>query len=305
MTSKSPVRSCEDVDETVLSYAEIKALCAGNPLIVEKMNLDIDVARLRMLKADYQSQHYRLEESLLKHYPKQIASAKERIAGLESDIENYQKQLANSADVQMLEGSASVTAKFAGMMINGKTYVEKEPAAKALLDACSTVKSIGQTPIGNYMGFEMSLQFESFDKSFKLLLKGKATQTIELGKDAFGNITRINNALAGLPERLAEAKTGLERLENQQTAAQAELEKPFHQADELAEKEARLVELNAQLSHSDEAVATTDEAEHADDGSVAPNVAAVDFSRNVDDFNEDKEAGFINEAADYDEDIAV
>ena len=153
MPSKSPVRSCEDVDETALSYAEIKALCAGNPLIAEKMNLDVEVAKLRMLKADHQSQHCRLEDDLMKRYPEQIASVTERIAGIEKDIAMYAAISEKSMVIQTgMGGAATATAKFAGMTVNGVEYAEKEPAAKALLEACKGVTDRMDKPVGEYMG---------------------------------------------------------------------------------------------------------------------------------------------------------
>jgi N12 class adenine-specific DNA methylase len=250
MSSKSPVRSCEDVDETALSYAEIKALCAGNPLIAEKMNLDVEVARLRMLKADHQSQHYRLEDDLLKRYPEQITAVTERIAGIEKDIEMYTAQSEKLTTVQqsLTDGAASVSAKFAGMTINGVEYPEKEPAAKALLESCKSVTDKNDKAIGEYMGFKMSLRYDSFNKTFSVLLRGSMTYSTDLGTDAFGNITRINNALGDLPKRLEGAKSQLDTLFSQQEAAKQELERPFAQADELAEKEARLALLNADLN---------------------------------------------------------
>ena len=304
MTSKSPVRSCEDVDETALSYAEIKALCAGNPIIAEKMNLDIDVARLRMLKFDYQSQHYRLEDDLLKNYPKLIVAANERIVGIENDIKLYEKH--NTTDVIMLSGSASVAAKFSGMTINGITYAEKEPAAKALLEVCKELQTIEKTHIGKYMGFDMSLQFDSFSKNFHLLLRGSITHTVELGKDAFGNITRINNMLALLAEKLNEAKDGLARLENQQQAAKDELSKPFHLADELAEKELRLAELNAQLNlDGGRDVEEAAENEDVSEERVPSQLSGQDFSNSAGDYDAGTRTDFGSDASRHYDEIAV
>jgi len=251
MSSKSPVRSCEDVDETALSYAEIKALCAGNPLIAEKMNLDIEVAKLRMLKADHQSQHYRLEDDLLKRFPEQITSVKERIAGIEKDVAKYSAEAAKLVSTQTgIDGKleSATTAAFSGMTIKGITYPEKEPAGKALLEACKTVINKTDTPIGEYMGFKMSLRFDSFNKKFHLYLRGSMTYESELGTDTFGNITRINNVLNDLPKRLEGAKAQLETVLTQQEAAKVELAKPFTLADQLADKEARLALLNAELN---------------------------------------------------------
>jgi predicted nucleic acid-binding Zn-ribbon protein len=249
MSSKSPVRSCEDVDETALSYAEIKALCAGNPLIAEKMNLDNEVAKLRMLKSEHQSQHFRLEDDILKRFPEQIISVKERIAGIEKDIETYAAEKAKCVDIQTGADAVSVSPKFPGMTIYGATYDEKETAAKALLESCKGVKGVhSDVPIGEYMGFKMSLHYESFAQQINLLMRGVMTYKIDLGTDSFGNITRINNALEKLPERLDGAKSQLENIEKQVEAAKLEVKKPFEQEDELQEKEARLALLNADLN---------------------------------------------------------
>jgi len=249
MTSKSPMRTCEDVDETALSYAEIKALCAGNPKIKEKMNLDVEVAKLRIVKSDFISQRHRLEDDLLQHYPKQITAVNERIVGLENDIALYNKQNVKGMNIQEgMSGSVSVTAAFHGMTIKDKTYTEKELAGEALLEACKTVVDKTDTLIGEYMGFKMSLRFYSSNNKFYLYLRGSMTYEAELGTDIFGNITRVNNMLGDLPERLEGAKSQLSDLLNQQELAKEELKKPFALADELAEKEARLALLNAELN---------------------------------------------------------
>jgi len=256
MTSKSPVRSCEDVDETALSYAEIKALCAGNPLIAEKMNLDVEVAKLRLLKTDYQNQHYRMEDDLLKNYPKEIAAVKERIEGIQKDMALYAQQSEKLSDQRHAGPVLPRTAReldatsrcFPGMTINGVDFYEKEPAAKALLKACKGLKKDVALPIGKYMGFDMSLLFESFGQTVKLHLRGAMTYETTLSSDAFGNITRINHTLANLPKRLEEVKAQLDRIYEQQEAAKQELAKPFALADELAGKEARLALVNADLN---------------------------------------------------------
>jgi len=253
MSSKSPVRSCEDVDETALSYAEIKALCAGNPLIAEKMNLDNDVAKLRLLKADYINQRHRLEDDLLKSYPEQVTAQSAIIEGITKDIAVYAAHKEKTADVQpsLPGGAVAATAKFPGMTINGVEYVEKEPAAKALLESCKGIVDRDALPIGHYMGFDMSIRKDSYfgqGDMIKLTLRSNMSYQIELSTDAFGNITRINNALADLPKRLAGAHSQLENIQYQQTAAKQELEKPFTLAGELAEKEARLALLNAELN---------------------------------------------------------
>jgi N12 class adenine-specific DNA methylase len=248
MTSKIPARSCEDCDETALSYAEIKALCAGDPRIREKMELDNDVARLRMLKSEHDSQHYRLEDSLLKHYPQEIAAVTERIAGIERDIAAYVAQKEKCIEVVTTDGAASVTTKFPGMMIEGVTYTEKETAGKALIESCHDATSLFDKQIGEYMGFKLSIHFDSISRQLNLLLRGNMTYSIELGTDTFGNITRINNALDSLDNRLAGQRTQLENLNGQVVAAKEALEKPFPQEQELITKETRLVLLNTDLN---------------------------------------------------------
>jgi len=249
MTAKSPVRSCEDCDETALSYAEIKALCAGNPLIAEKMQLDNDVAKLRMLKSEYKNQHYRLEDALLTHYPQKIVATTARIDGIELDIAMYAAEKEKCAEVVMVDGATSASAKFPGMTINGVLYDEKEPAAKALVDACKgIVGKSEEVPVGEYMGFKLSLSYATFGKQIKLSLRGAISYQIDLSTDTFGNMTRINNALNSLPQTLRSEKESLADIQKQQAAAALELEKPFAQEDEFAGKEARLALLNAELN---------------------------------------------------------
>jgi hypothetical protein len=248
MSSKSPVRSCDDVDETALSYSEIKAVCAGNPLIAEKMALDNDVAKLRMLRAEHRSQHYRLEDSLLKTFPQQIKSVTERIDGAEKDIAAYAAQKELCHDMKLADGAASASARFPGMVVNGVAHAEKEPAGKALLEACKGATDKSERAIGEYMGFKMSLSFDSFSKQFKLWLRGNLTYQLDLGTDAFGNITRINNALDDLPKRLDGMRSQLADCNKQMAAAKEELAMPFPQEAELADKEARLALLNADLN---------------------------------------------------------
>ena len=251
MSSKSPVRSCEDIDETALSYAEIKALCAGNPLIAEKMNLDIEVARLRMLKADHQSQHFSLEDDLLKRFPERITLVNEHITGIEKDVALFSAQSTKLVSTQTgTDGrlESATTAAFAGMTIDGKKYSEKEPAGKALLEACKTVDDKAEKFVGEYMGFKMSIYFHIHSRQFQLYLRGSMTYQVDLGTDAFGNITRINNALNSLPEKLEGAKSQLDSILEQQEAAKAELAKPFMLDGELVEKEARLALINAELN---------------------------------------------------------
>ena len=234
MTSKSPVRSCEDVDETALSYAEIKALCAGDPRIREKMDLDIDVARLKLLKADHQSQQFRLEDNLLKHFPEQIERSKGFIAGFQADMETL------AAHPHPKDG-------FAGMEIRGDRLTDKENAGAALLDAMKDATGLNPVPIGSYRGFAISLTLEDFGKDYVLTLKGQMTHRVTLGKDARGNLTRIDNVLNQMPERLKNVEAQLQTLYAQVEAAKAELGKPFPQEAELRQKSERLAELNTLL----------------------------------------------------------
>ena len=235
MTSKSPVRSCDDVDETALSFAEIKALCAGDPRIKERMDLDVDVSRLKLLKADHQSKQYRLEDQLLKTFPEEIEKNKGFIAGLETDM----KTLAEHPHPE--DG-------FAGMEVRGDTLTDKENAGAALLDACKEVKGSDPVPVGSYRGFAMSVEFNFFSKEYTLLLKGQMTHRAILGIDPRGNLTRIDNALGQMPQRLEAVKNQLDNLYQQQAAAKAEVGKPFPQEQELRDKSARLAELDVLLN---------------------------------------------------------
>ena len=238
MTSKSPVRSCDDVDEQALSYAEIKALCAGNPQIREKMDLDVDVAKLKVLRADYQSKHFRLEDQLLKYFPAEIEAQQSRNKGFE-------------ADIQTVEAHPLPEEGFVGIELAGKHYAEKADAGEALLALCKEIKSTEGIPIGSYRGFQMELSYNTFEKQFQITMKGEMSHHVSLGTDARGNLTRLDNALAGIPGRLERGREQLENLRNQQAAAQVELTKPFPQEAELAEKSARLAELDAALSMED------------------------------------------------------
>ena len=238
MTSKSPVRSCEDIDEAALSYAEIKALCAGDERIREKMDLDVDVARLRLMKANHQSQQYRLEDNILRHFPAQIEENRGFLSGFE-------------ADMKTLEAHPHPKDGFAGMEVKGDLLTDKDNAGAALLEAFKDAKGLESVPIGTYRGFSMSLTVENFGKDFILTLKGKMSHRVELGKDARGNLVRIDNALAQMPERLQTVQSRLENVQAQLATAKAELGKPFPQEAELKEKSARLAELNAELNIDD------------------------------------------------------
>ena len=235
MTSKSPVRSCEDVDATALSFAEIKALCAGDPRIKERMDLDIEVSKLKIMKADHNSKQFRLEDSLLKYFPEKIEEHKGFVRGLE-------------ADMQTLAAHPLPAEGFVGMEIRGDRLTDKENAGAALLDTCKEVKGKDPVQIGSYRGFTMSVAFDSMWKTYTLTLKGQMTHRVELGSDARGNLVRIENALDKMLERLRSVQEQLENLYNQQAAAKAEVGKPFPQEQELAAKTARLIELDMELN---------------------------------------------------------
>ena len=234
MTSKSPVRSCDDVDEQALSYAEIKALCAGNPLIKEKMDLDVQVAKLKVLKADHQSQKFRLEDKLLTKFPAEIQEQTAKIAALKSDAEIA------AAHPQDKEN-------FCGMVIKGMTYDEKKTAGERLILACMELPNTEEQVVGSYRGFELSLRFDTFHNEHQALLKGTLKYPVPLGSDPHGNIVRLDNALSNFADRSTAAENELDTLRQQQAAAQVEVAKPFPQEEELAQKSARLAELNAQL----------------------------------------------------------
>ena len=262
MTSKSPVRSCEDVDEQALSYAEIKALCAGNPLIKEKMDLDVQVAKLKVLKADHQSQKFRLQDKLLTKFPADIRETNAYIAGVKADA-----QLA-AAHPQVQEG-------FCGMTIKGVTYDEKKTAGERLVLACSELPNAEEKVIGNYRGFELSLRFDTYRSEYQALLKGQRKYTVPLGTDPLGNIIRLDNSLNNFPERITSAENELATLHQQQAAAQIEVEKPFPQEEELAEKSARLAELNAQLDVDEKSHEPEQDEEEQEDAPRRPSVLAA------------------------------
>ena len=262
MTSKSPVRSCEDVDEQALSYAEIKALCAGNPLIKEKMDLDVQVAKLKVLKADHQSQKFRLEDKLLTKFPADIRETNAYIAGVKADA-----QLA-AAHPQVQEG-------FCGMTIKGVTYDEKKTAGERLVLACSELPNAEEKVIGSYRGFELSLRFDTYRSEYQAILKGQRRYPVPLGTDPLGNIIRLDNSLNNFPERINSAENELATLHQQQAAAQIEVEKPFPQEEELAEKSARLAELNAQLDVDEKHHEPEQDEEEQEDAPRRPSVLAA------------------------------
>ena len=262
MTSKSPVRSCDDVDEQALSYAEIKALCAGNPLIKEKMDLDVQVAKLKVLKANHQSQKFRLEDKLLTKFPADIQEQKARIASLK-------------ADAELAAAHPQDKENFCGMTIKGVTYDEKKAAGERLISACSELPDTEEHVIGRYRGFELSLEYVPYHKEYEASLKGKLKYTVRLGTDPQGNMIRLDNALAAFSERIAAAENELENLKQQQAAAQIEVEKPFPQEEELAEKSARLVELNTQLDMDEKHRDPEQNEEKQEDASRRPSVLAA------------------------------
>ena len=236
MTSKSPVRSCEDVDATALSYAEIKMLAADNPHIKEKMDLDIQVQKLRLLKSNYLSEKYELEDKIIKYYPTTIARTKETIAGLEKDI-----SLAK-------EHPKPLDDTFVGIEVKGVSYSEKAEGGQKIIDACKEMTSPDPIPLGKYRGFDLELSFDTFEKAYQVKIKGSLSRSISLGTDAIGNITRIDNAIEKIPERLEAKKQELTTLEQQFATAKAEVDKPFDKEEELTEKTNRLGVLNGLLN---------------------------------------------------------
>ena len=262
MTSKSPVRSCEDVDEQALSYAEIKALCAGNPLIKEKMDLDVQVAKLKVLKADHQSQKFRLQDKLLTKFPADIQETNAHIAGLK-------------ADAQLAAAHPQGKEEFCGMTIKGVAYDEKKTAGERLVLACSELPNAEEKVIGSYRGFELSLRFDAFRTEYQAVLKGQRKYTVPLGTDPLGNIIRLDNSLNNFPERITAAENELTTLHQQQAAAQIEVEKPFPQEEELAKKSARLAELNAQLDVDEKNHEPEQDEEEQEDAPRRPSVLAV------------------------------
>lgn len=235
MTSKSPVRSAEDVDEQALSYAEIKALCTGNPHIKEKMDLDIDVSRLKLLKANHLSQHYALEDKILKEIPQKIASLEQRIAGYKADIAHAE---ANTHPND--EG-------FSPMVIKGETFTDKKAAGTEILAICKTMTNPEPIPLGTYRGFEMELFFDTMSREYKITLKHELRHTTPLGTDIFGNIQRLDNLITSFPEKQTACENQLDNEKVQLENAKAELDKPFVHEEELKTKSARLAELNAML----------------------------------------------------------
>ena len=262
MTSKSPVRSCDDVDEQALSYAEIKALCAGNPLIKEKMDLDVQIAKLKVLKADHQSQKFRLEDKLLTKFPAEIQEQTAKITALQSDAE-------------IVAAHPQDKENFCGMVIKGMTYDEKKTAGERLILACTELPNTEEQLVGSYRGFKLSLRFDTFRNEHQAVLKGKLKYPVSLGSDPHGNIVRLDNALSNFTDRITAAENELTTLHQQQAAAQIEVEKPFPQEEELAEKSARLAELNAQLDVDEKSHDPEQDEEEQEDAPRRPSVLAA------------------------------
>lgn len=256
MTSKAPVRSAEDIDEAALSYAEVKALATGNPYIKEKMGLEADVANLKLFKANYLSQHYALEDAVLKEYPMQIRQAESRIAGFKADI------------VRVAEHPLPTEEKaFVGMKVLGIDYTDKSEGGRAILDACKSMDSPEPIQLGNYRGFELELSFDTIERQYKMTIRGALSYSINLGADAHGNLTRMDNVLECFPDRLSTAEQSLENSRQQMINAKAELERSFSQEDELKMKSARLAELDALLNLEEKDVEIVDE---EPDEAIAP-----------------------------------
>ena len=260
MTSKSPMRSCDDVDEQALSYAEVKALCAGDPRIREKMDLDVQVAKLKVLRSDYQHQKYRLEDKLLKHYPEEIQKAKNRIAALKNDA-------------QIADAHPQDKENFCGMTIKGMVFDEKKAAGERLMLACKEMPNADMMLLGTYRGFELNIRFDSFKNEHQIVLRGELSYPVPLGDDPRGNIVRLDNAIDNFADRIADAENALQNLEQQKQAAEVEVAKPFAQEEELQTKSARLAELDALLNMEHQSSRTEPEAEEKPD--ARPSVLAA------------------------------
>ena len=265
MTSKSPMRSCDDIDEQALSYAEIKALCAGDPRIREKMDLDVQVAKLKVLRGDFQNQKYRLEDKLLKTFPEEIQKQKTRIAALQQDS-------------QIAATHPQDKENFCGMTIKGMVYDDKKAAGERLLLARQEMPNADMMLLGTYRGFELNIRFDSFKNEHQAVLRAELSYPVSLGDDARGNITRLDNAIDNFADRIADAENALQNLEQQKQAAEVEVAKPFAQEEELAEKSARLAELNALLNIDRDRSSSQDapeETEETETPATRPSVLAA------------------------------
>ena len=265
MTSKSPMRSCDDIDEQALSYAEIKALCAGDPRIREKMDLDVQVAKLKVLRGDFQNQKYRLEDKLLKTFPEEIQKQKTRIAALQQDS-------------QIAAAHPQDKENFCGMTIKGMVYDDKKAAGERLLLARQEMPNADMMLLGTYRGFELNIRFDSFKNEHQAVLRAELSYPVSLGDDARGNITRLDNAIDNFADRIADAENARQNLEQQKQAAEVEVAKPFAQEEELAEKSARLAELNALLNIDRDRSSSQDtpeETEETETPATRPSVLAA------------------------------
>ena len=265
MTSKSPMRSCDDIDEQALSYAEIKALCAGDPRIREKMDLDVQVAKLKVLRGDFQNQKYRLEDKLLKTFPEEIQKQKTRITALQQDS-------------QIAAAHPQDKENFCGMTIKGVVYDDKKTAGERLLLARQEMPNADMMLLGTYRGFELNIRFDSFKNEHQAVLRAELSYPVSLGDDAHGNITRLDNAIDNFADRIADAENALQNLEQQKQAAEVEVAKPFAQEEELAEKSARLAELNALLNIDRDRSSSQDapeETEETETPATRPSVLAA------------------------------
>lgn len=269
MTSKSPARSCEDTDQAALNYAEVKALASGNPLIMEKTELDTEVTKLKMMKASYTSRHYDLEDALIRTFPKELSRTQNLIAGLQQDARTASQNLPSDPDHFQIT-------------ILGKVYTERKEAGAALLDACKQSVQDGSSILGEYAGFTLSANYSSFSQKYHLSIAGQITHDIELGTDPSGNLTRVNNALQHIPIKLKAAQKSLDNVQNQIVEAKAELQRPFPQEELLNEKQKRLNEVNAMLDLDKKEDDLFLESEESDDISES-NEECVSFSEPDDD----------------------
>ena len=259
------MRSCDDIDEQALSYAEIKALCAGDPRIREKMDLDVQVAKLKVLRGDFQNQKYRLEDKLLKTFPEEVQKQKTRIAALQQDS-------------QIAAAHPQDKENFCGMTIKGMVYDDKKAAGERLLLARQEMTNADMMLLGTYRGFELNIRFDSFKNEHQAVLRAELSYPVSLGDDAHGNITRLDNAIDNFADRIADAENALQNLEQQKQAAEVEVAKPFAQEEELVEKSARLAELNALLNIDRDRSSSQDvpeETEETETPATRPSVLAA------------------------------
>lgn len=257
MTSRTPVRSAEDVDEKALSYAEIKALAAGNPLIIEKTQLDTDVSKLKLLKQSYLSEIYRLEDMIAKYYPNRIKELEKEITNIEKDI----KLVAENTNIANEE-------KFSPMILKGKHYTKKEDAGKTILEICKTKETAELEEIGEYRGMKLELQINAARQEFELFIKGNFEYKISLGNDIYGNITRIDNALSNVEKELEQNKKELENTKKQLENAKIDVKIPFDKEDELKEKSIRLDRVNALLNLNEKESIIMEDDEKIDDDNL-------------------------------------